>query len=106
MSLRLLCGLAGVLLAASVWADEPAPTFFRGLNLNGPAVTIDGRSWDGADSKQYICRDKAFENQKVPLQPATDAERAKMIRSSRWGGNRVELLELPAGAYTVFLYVW
>jgi hypothetical protein len=106
MSLRLLCGLAGVLLAASVWADEPAPTFFRGLNLNGPAVTIDGRSWDGADSKQYICRDKAFENQKVPLQPATDAERAKMIRSSRWGGNRVELLEIPAGAYTVFLYVW
>ncbi|MFO0816940.1 MAG: PSD1 and planctomycete cytochrome C domain-containing protein [Pirellulales bacterium] len=106
MSLRLLCGLTWVLLVASGWADEPAPTFFRGLNLNGPAVMIDGHSWDGADSKQYVCRDKAFENQKVSLQPATDAERARMIRSSRWGGNRVELLEIPAGAYTVFLYVW
>ncbi len=29
-----------------------------------------------------------------------------MIRSSRWGGNRVELKSLDPGLYTLFLYVW
>ena len=78
-------------------AAEP-PQFFRGLNLNGPAVTIDGHDWEGKDSQHYQCRDKAFENQQVRLVPDTDADRAAMIRSSRWGGNRIELTEVQ-GAY-------
>jgi hypothetical protein len=69
-------------------------------------VTIDGQAWEGSESPNYACEDKAFENQDVSLVPPTDPERAKMIRSSRWGGNRVELSDIPAGAYTVFLYVW
>ncbi|MEQ9410146.1 MAG: PSD1 and planctomycete cytochrome C domain-containing protein [Fuerstiella sp.] len=85
---------------------EDAPTFFRGLNLNGPPVTIDGHLWEGRDSENYTCRDKAFDNQNVPLLPSTDAARAEMIRSSRWGGNRVELKNIPNDSYTVFLYVW
>jgi hypothetical protein len=82
------------------------PAFFRGLNLNGPAVTIDGNAWEGSDSPHYSSKDKAFENQNVPLVPPTDPERAKMIRSSRWGGNRIELKDIPAGTYSVFLYLW
>lgn len=93
-------------LATSSRAADPSPTFFRGLNLNGPAVTIDGNSWDGSESKTFVCKDNAFESQNVKLVPETDAERAKMIRSSRYGGNRVELTNITAGAYTVFLYVW
>ena len=54
----------------------------------------------------YVCSDKAFESQNVPLVPVTDTERARMIRSSRWGGNRVELTDVPPGTYTLFLYVW
>ncbi|WP_145034373.1 DUF1553 domain-containing protein [Caulifigura coniformis] len=80
--------------------------FFRGLNLNGPPTTIDGHRWEGRDSSTVECKDKAFENQNVPLRPSTDPERAQMIRSSRWGGNRVVLREIPPGAYSVFLYVW
>lgn len=94
------------LIAASGRADDAAPTFFRGLNLNGPAVTIDGHPWDGSEASFYLCKDKAFENQSVTLVPATDPDRAKMIRSSRWGGNRIELTDIPAGTYTLFLYVW
>jgi regulator of replication initiation timing len=86
-------------------ADEP-PSFFRGLNLNGPSVYIDGNRWEGKDANFYVCKDSAFENQNVPLVPTTDPERAKMIRSSRYGGNRVELNDIPAGLYTVILYVW
>ena len=90
---------------ATARADEP-PTFFRGLNLNGPPVVIDGHAWEGGDSKLYRCADKAFENDLVALVPKTDAQRSKMIRSSRWGGNEVVLTEVPDGLYSVFLYVW
>jgi hypothetical protein len=86
-------------------ADESA-TFFRGLNLNGDPVTIDSHHWDGRDAAWYECSDRAFESQQVPLVPPTDQMRASMIRSSRWGGNRVLLKDIPDGAYTVFLYVW
>jgi len=98
--------LISTLCLPAAVCEEETPRFFRGLNLNGPSVVIDGNIWDGADSKSYVCSDKAFENQNVPLVPMTDAERAKMIRSSRWGGNRVELTEIPPGIYTLFLYVW
>ncbi len=61
----------------------------------------------GADSAQYSCNSQAFENQAVKLVPPTDAARAKMIRSSRWGGsNRVDLKGLGNGSLTLFLYVW
>src|SRR5688572_10322735 len=85
---------------------DEAATFLRGLNLNGPPVTIDGQVWQGKDSSDYRSADRAFENQDVPLVPPTDPERAKMIRSSRWGGNEVVLTDLPDGFYSVFLYVW
>lgn len=93
-------------LQTSVDAADSVPAFFRGLNLNGPAVVIDGNSWEGNESKNFTCSDRAFENRSVPLVPATDPDRAQMIRSSRWGGNRVELTNIPPGTYTVFLYVW
>ncbi|MBS0205783.1 MAG: PSD1 domain-containing protein [Planctomycetes bacterium] len=93
-------------LAQAVRAADPAPSFYRGLNLNGPPVTIDGNTWEGRDSRLYVCKDQMFENQAVALDPATDAERARMIRSSRYGGNRVELNDISPGTYTIFLYVW
>jgi hypothetical protein len=92
-----------LLTSASLCADA---TFFRGLNLNGPALVIDGHPWQGQESPDYRCDDRAFEAQQITLLPSTDADRAKMIRSSRWGGNRVELIHVPAGRYSVFLYVW
>ena len=100
--LILLC----LAIAPEIGADENAATFFRGLNLNGPPVTIDGQQWEGKDAKSYVCKDKAFDAQQVNLLPSTDAERALMIRSSRWGGNRIELTAVPHGRYSVFLYVW
>ncbi|MEZ6102742.1 MAG: PSD1 and planctomycete cytochrome C domain-containing protein [Pirellulaceae bacterium] len=98
--------LVGTITSIAMDAAEAGPEFFRGLNLNGPAVTIDGNQWEGKSSHRYICSDKAFENQSVSLIPATDVERTQMIRSSRWGGNRITLTEIPTGTYSLFLYVW
>ena len=82
--------------------------FFRGINLNGPTVTIDGHAFEaGADAKDFKANGKTFENQKVPLRPPTDAARTQMIRGSVWGDKvDVEFSAVPPGAYQIFLYVW
>ncbi len=102
--------LAVALLAGLAWpvagrAEEAK--FLRGINLGGPAVTIDGQAWEGSEAKSFQASGKTFENQQVTLKPTTDGERARMIRSSVWGDKvDVELREVPAGAVQVFLYVW
>jgi len=96
--------IAGPAFSNSSQSDQSS--FYRGVNLNGPPVVIDGHNWDGHDAQGIQCNDRAFENQDVPLVPPTDPDRAKMIRSSRWGGNEVILTDVPAGRFTVYLYVW
>lgn len=91
---------------AALAEESPSATFLRAINLNGPPLLIDGQQWEGKDSPHYRCQDRAFENQSVPLTPPTDAARATMIRSSRWGGNRLELIDLPPGRFSLFLYLW
>ncbi|HEX3132801.1 MAG TPA: DUF1549 domain-containing protein [Planctomycetota bacterium] len=82
-------------------------TFVRAVNLNGPALIIDGHPWEGKDAANLTVEGNAFENQAVPLKPATDTARAQMIRSSRWGSKvSIEFGALPAGEFQVFLYVW
>jgi hypothetical protein len=106
--------LAGLFAAAALLAGAPATCaeeaarrFFRGLNLNGPPVEIDGEQWEGQESANYTTDDRAFENQAVPLRPATDEARALMVRSSRWNHEaRIRLTNVPAGRYSVFIYVW
>jgi hypothetical protein len=100
--------MLAIALTGAAWGDDPAASFFRGINLNGPGVVVDGHAWEGKDSPHFKCDDMAFENQEVALVPPTDGERARMIRSSRWGGgrNHVQLVDLPAETYSVFLYVW
>ena len=81
--------------------------FFRAINLNGPAVTIDGYPWQADDAKILKANGNSFENQSLALKPPTQPERAKMIRSSRWGSSiDLELLDVPKGKFQVLLYVW
>lgn len=86
-------------------ADEAK--FLRGINFNGPQVTIDGQNWDSDDAKLLRITGKRFDNQKVLLKPATDDAKARMIRSSVWGDDaKIELLGLGPKAVRVFVYVW
>ncbi|WP_345127718.1 InlB B-repeat-containing protein, partial [Hymenobacter antarcticus] len=55
-------------------------TFYRAVNLGGPALTLDGNAWAGSTAPNYSTNGAAFANQAVPLVPATDAARAGMIR--------------------------
>jgi hypothetical protein len=103
-SLRVL-----VLLAWAAWplAAQDA-VLLRAVNLNGPALVIDGQQWEaGAGAKDFRFEGKTFDNQSVVLKPAAGAARAQMIRSSVWG-DQVELkfTGVPAGKCQVFLTVW
>jgi hypothetical protein len=88
--------------------DVPQPgTFYRAINLNGSATVIDGQSWEGSNAPNYTYTGTAFANQAVTLNPATDANRAAMIRSSVWStAAAVRLQSVPSGSYTVYLYTW
>ncbi|MBS0264169.1 MAG: hypothetical protein JSS02_19690, partial [Planctomycetes bacterium] len=57
---------------ATAAAQEPSARFYRAINLNGPAMVIDGQPWEAGDAKDLRCAANAFENQNVPLKPATD----------------------------------
>jgi hypothetical protein len=95
--------------SAPARAEEPKAVFYRGVNFNGPSVTIDGNAWQAGDSPDFECQDSKFENQAVTLVPPTDVDRAKMIRSSVWsrsGDNKLVIHKVEAGRYRVFLYVW
>jgi mono/diheme cytochrome c family protein len=97
--------LAGVFCAKPSFAEDAQ--FYRGINLNGPSLAIEGHDWDGDGAKDFSANGKRFENQKVDLRPPTDAARTQMIRSSVWGDKvDLELTNVPAGKYQVFLYVW
>ena len=81
--------------------------FWRGINVNGPAIEIDGNRWEGDDAAGFVCRDKPLDSPQVPLRPPTDAARAKMVHSFRWNRNaRIELTNVPKGTYAVYAYVW
>ncbi|MCU0719399.1 MAG: DUF1549 domain-containing protein, partial [Pirellula sp.] len=99
--------LVALLIAVPVAGQESDATFYRAINLNGPALVIDGQSWESGDAQNLQIEGMAFESDSVPLKPATDSNRAKMIHSSRWGRTvSVEMLAVPDGIYQVFAYVW
>ena len=92
--------------------NQPAfTTFYRALNLNGAALTVDGNNWQsgiGAANFSFTQTGGGlFTAQNIPLIPTTDINRATMIRSSIWG-NAVNLnvTAVPNGSYDVYVYVW
>ncbi|MFP2956814.1 DUF4038 domain-containing protein [Myxococcus sp. 1LA] len=88
----------------------PPPSLWRAINLNGPATVIDGVPWEGSSGAQNLTlTGSLFANQAVTLVPATDANRAQMIRSSLYGYGtpaKVKVSGMPADDYDVSLYVW
>ncbi|WP_460619217.1 SBBP repeat-containing protein [Hymenobacter ruber] len=81
--------------------------FYRAINLNGPALTLDGHAWAGSTAPNYSTNGASFQNQNVPLIPATDAARAGMIRAAVYGPSlKLTLSAVPAGTYMAYLYVW
>jgi ELWxxDGT repeat protein len=89
-------------------APTPTTAFYRAINLNGDAITLDGNSWAGKTATNYNTNGSSFVNTTTALVPSTDATRTAMIRSSVWRytGLQLNLTSVPSGTYQVYLYVW
>ena len=92
--------------------SDPAPktgkwAFYRGINLNGPAIEIDGNKWEGDNAPNFVCKDRAVNSPNALLRPPTNEARAKMIHSFRWNRQaKITLTRVRDGNYAVYAYVW
>lgn len=100
--------LMAMTFATALISQAQPATFVRGINLNGPALKIEGHDWEsGKGARNLTVTGKTFENQRVLLKPPVDAERTRMIRSSVWGNDvNVTFSAVPEGSYQIYLYVW
>ncbi len=93
--------------ATVVRAD--AVRLHRAVNINGPALVVDGLAWQsGQDAQDFkVLKGTPFENQTIAVKPTASRERAQMLRSCLWGPE-VETLftKLPNGPVKVVVYVW
>ena len=81
--------------------------FYRGINLNGGAMTIDNNAWAGSSTTNYSVNGTSYANQGQQLSPATDASRASMLRDCRYSNSlNFSLTAVPNGTYLVSAYVW
>ncbi|MBF9236253.1 carbohydrate binding domain-containing protein [Hymenobacter sp. BT683] len=99
-----------VTVAATTTSPTPAPTtgtFYRALNLGGPALTIDGRAWEAAaGASGFTTNAPSWSSPTGALSPATDAARATMLRTVLFGTGPTLALAVPSGSYNVYLYIW
>ncbi|MFN8419513.1 MAG: DUF6605 domain-containing protein [Anaerolineae bacterium] len=95
--------------ATSTNTSVPTLTFYRAVNLGGPALVIDGNNWEAnsGTTTNLTTNGSVLCNPWVPVTPTTDTNRATMISCSRqhWAHN-VVMSAVPNGQYQVSLYVW
>ena len=81
--------------------------FWRGINIGGPAVKIDGNAWEADGAADFVCRNRRLNSPQVRLRPPTDPAREKMIHSFRWDREvSITVSNVPKGTYAVYAYVW
>jgi hypothetical protein len=81
--------------------------FYRGINLNGPSIEIDGNKWEGDDAPNFLCEDRSINSPEVKLRPPTNDARTRMIHSFRWNGRAsMTMTKVPRDTYAVYAYVW
>ena len=90
--------------------NTPQPgerAFYRAINLNGPALTIDGNAWEALTAPNYTTNGFASCNPWQSLVPSTDTNRTSMIRChvQHWA-HAFTMSGLTAGSYEVYVYTW
>jgi len=95
-------------VSITVQAPPGGSGLYRAVNLGGLAVTIDGVVWEAGTAANVRTTGIAFQNQALPVEPATDSARASMLRSAIWGSSvsGASLLSVPSGSYDVFVSIW
>lgn len=99
----------------TVDAGEPPPdagvqkSFYRGINLNGGAVTIDGNvweSWADAQAAGLTTNATGFVNGSLTPTPAVDADTSAMLNTAVWFNNASLWLDIPIANGDYEAYFW
>lgn len=95
-----------------VWGYEPRgggqpSCFYRGINFNGGALTIDGEAWESSMDAGVQTSGTGIASQSTPLFRAPDSSRSQMLRSSFQIGTDQEVnVPVENGTYYVWVEAW
>jgi len=80
-------------------------SFYRGVNLAGNAVTVDGNNWDGKTAANFTTNGTEATASWLTLTPTATGGKADMLRSfvQHWEHSLV-MSNVPTGTYNVYLY--
>ncbi len=107
---------AALVSGIEVWkgggAPSPPPpttrTFYRAINLGGPAMSISGNTWEAntAATPNFFINSSKIASSSVAFNPAVDpADSEAMLRTFRYNADlQLSLTSVPNGTYEV--YVW
>ncbi|MFN3650787.1 MAG: Ig-like domain-containing protein [Armatimonadota bacterium] len=107
-------GLSTTSAAVQVTVGQSSSTFVRGINLNGPAVVIEGNQWLShaeATASGFSTEDAITWTWPIELTPDPDADTETMLgsgvgRLSPPNGDGFKMTQaLPAGEYEVYLWL-
>ena len=92
-----------------VWGLEPRPAnphacFVRGVNLNGPAVTIDGNAWESATSAVVTTTGSGVNQPTMPFPAVLGGATTMLDTATRLPAGTELNLPTSNGTYLVYLY--
>ncbi|HVY29168.1 MAG TPA: hypothetical protein VHB79_21565 [Polyangiaceae bacterium] len=90
-----------------VWGNGPPvsdpPSCLKvGVNLDGPALTIDGQAWEGSPAS-LLAR---YLNDQVVFKPAIDKGREDMLRAGFFFHDDSFVYPVESGDYALVAYAW
>lgn len=98
-------GVCLLLLVTSPSFSEE-PEFFRGINVNGHSIEIDGNRWQGDQSEYFDCDNKGVTVADLDWKPEPHKNMKTMLRTFRWNSNaRLRVTDVPDGTYSVWTYL-
>ena len=92
-----------------VWGLEPQPAnpqtcFVRGVNLNGPALTVDGKAWESASSALVTTTGSGVNQGTMPFPVVTGGTASMLNTATRLPAGAELNLPTSNGTYLVYLY--
>jgi hypothetical protein len=82
-------------------------TFYRAINVNGPALALDGNPYEAGTAANFTTNGVAYDTEGGALIPTTDPVRSQMLSTSMyyWALN-MTMSAVPNGTYDVYVYVY
>lgn len=97
---------ASAALNVTTNASGGAPTFVKGINFNGGAVTIGGNAWLAESAAGLTLGSVNRATSSLTPSPAVDAATSGMLNSAIWSPTGVTVAQpLANGTYQVYLWV-